>query len=233
MGKAGSDSPSGDKELLALAVFVGTKGRGSNLFALRDAIEAGRLAASIAVVIGTRAEAPALVRARAAGLSVRIVDPQTIHPEEYGAALLATLKDAGTDTIALAGFLRRVPPLVVQAFPHRIVNIHPSLLPLFGGKGMYGEHVHRAVLEYGVKVSGCTVHFVDEAYDTGPIIAQRSVPVWDTDTPETLAARILPLEHALLAESLQLLAEGRLTLNGRVVRVLTDAAAGGTESRMP
>lgn len=205
---------------LALAVFVGTKGRGSNLFALHEAIQAGRLAARIVAVVGTRADAPAIQRAEAAGLPTRIVDPRRTGEDGYEAALLAALQSAGADTIALAGFLRRIPSAVVQAFPQRIVNIHPSLLPLFGGKGMYGEHVHRAALEYGVKVSGCTVHFVDEAYDTGPIIAQRAVPVEEGDTPETLAARILPHEHALYAESLQLLAEGRLSLEGRIVRVV-------------
>ena len=203
---------------LSLAIFVGTRGRGSNLFALHEAIEKGRLAARIAAIVGTRGDAPAIDRAREAGLPVLIVDPKALG-DEYEYALLSALKDAGVDTIALAGFLRRVPSSVIQAFPQRIVNIHPSLLPLFGGKGMYGEYVHRAAIEYGVKVSGCTVHFVDEAYDTGPIIAQRTVPVLDGDTPEMLAARVLPLEHALFAESLQLLAEGRLKVEGRVVRV--------------
>jgi formyltetrahydrofolate-dependent phosphoribosylglycinamide formyltransferase len=207
---------------LSLAVFVGTRGRGSNLFALHQAIREGRLSAKIVAVAGTRADAPAMERAAEAGLPVLIVDPKALG-EDYEPSLLASLKDVGADTIVLAGFLRRIPSGVIQAFPQRIVNIHPSLLPLFGGKGMYGEHVHRAAIEYGVKVSGCTVHFVDEAYDTGPIIAQRPVPVLEGDTAETLAARILPLEHALFAESLQLLAEGRLKLDGRVVRVLEAA----------
>jgi phosphoribosylglycinamide formyltransferase-1 len=100
------------------------------------------------------------------------------------------------------------------------VNIHPALLPAFGGKGMYGEHVHRAVLDYGAKVSGCTVHFVDEDYDTGPVIAQRAVPVAENDTPETLAARILPHEHVALVDALSLLADGRLRVEGRRVVVL-------------
>ena len=203
---------------LSLAVFVGTRGRGSNLFALHEAMEQGRLAAKIVAVVGTRGDAPALERARDAGLPVLIVDPKSLG-DDYESALLSALKDAGADTIALAGFLRRVPSRIIQAYHSRIVNIHPSLLPLFGGVGMYGEHVHRAAIEYGVKVSGCTVHFVDEAYDTGPIITQRTVPVLEGDTAETLAARILPLEHALFAESLQLLAQGRLHLDGRIVRI--------------
>ncbi len=171
-------------------------------------------------MVGASDEAPAVVRARAEGLPVALVDPKEYGGgDEYGAALLVALRKAGADTVALAGYLRRVPSAVLGAFPHRVVNIHPALLPAFGGKGMYGAHVHRAVLEYGAKVSGCTVHFVDETYDTGPIIAQRTVAVEDDDTPETLAARILPLEHALLVESLQLLAERRLLVEGRRVRI--------------
>lgn len=213
---------------LALAVFVGTRGRGSNLMALHAAMREGRLAARIVLVIGSREEAPALQRAAEEGLPVAVVDPKACPggDTEYGARLLALLRDAGADTLALAGYLRRVPSAVVEAYRHRIVNIHPALLPAFGGKGMYGEHVHRAVLEYGAKLSGCTVHFVDEAYDTGPVIIQRTVPVLDSDTPADLAARILPQEHAAYVEALQLLAEGRLSVEGRIVRVKSGPQAG-------
>ena len=114
-----------------------------------------------------------------------------------------------------------------RSFSGRIINTHPAPLPRFGGKGMYGEHVHRAVLAYGAKVSGCTVHFVDEEYDTGPIIAQRAVEVADDDTPATLAARILPHEHAALVETLEWLAEGRLCVEGRRVRVRPPAGSAG------
>lgn len=205
--------------LLRLAVFVGTRGRGSNLMAIHEAARKGRLSAPVAVVIGARESAPALERARAEGLRTAVVNPKAMTEEEYGGALLSLLREAEVGAIALAGYLRRLPSPVVAAFRHRIVNIHPALLPAFGGQGMYGEHVHRAVLEYGAKVSGCTVHFVDEAYDTGPVILQRVVPVEEGDTPETLAARILPVEHAALVEALQLLAEGRLTVDGRIVRI--------------
>ncbi|MDX1934301.1 MAG: phosphoribosylglycinamide formyltransferase [Capsulimonadales bacterium] len=201
-----------------LAVFVGPRGRGSNLSALCTAISEGRLSARIVLVLGTKPDAPALLRAAEIGLPTLVVDPRG-DATEYGERLLGALAAAGADTIALAGYLRRLPSSVVGAFPHRIVNIHPSLLPAFGGQGMYGEHVHRAVLEYGAKVSGCTVHFVDESYDTGPIILQRAVPVEENDTPETLAARILPAEHRLFAEALQLLAAGRLRVEGRIVRI--------------
>jgi formyltetrahydrofolate-dependent phosphoribosylglycinamide formyltransferase len=178
------------------------------------------LAARIVAVVGSKDDAPALIRAREAGLPTYVVDPKR-HEDEtsYGDALLAVLRDARADTIALTGYLRRLPSAVVTAYLHRIVNSHPALLPSFGGKGMYGEHVQRAVLEHGVKVTGCTVHLVDETYDTGPIILQKAVPVEEGDTPETLAARILPHEHAAYTEALQLLAENRLTVEGRVVHI--------------
>jgi phosphoribosylglycinamide formyltransferase-1 len=213
-------NPAAPTKPLALAIFVGTRGRGSNLMALHAAAQEGRLSARVVAVIGSKEDAPALVRARETGLRTFVVDPKR-HEDDpgYGDALLAVLRNAGADTIALAGYLRRLPSAVVAAFRNRIVNIHPALLPAFGGKGMYGEHVHRAVLEHGVKVTGCTVHFVDEAYDSGPIILQKVVPVEESDTPETLASRILPYEHAAYVEALQLLAEGRLTVEGRVVHV--------------
>jgi phosphoribosylglycinamide formyltransferase-1 len=205
--------------LLSLAVFVGARGRGSNLMAIHEAARADRLAARIVLVVGGKAGAPALLRAAEAGLTTHVVDPKAGDEAAYADALLHALHAAGADTIALAGYMRRLPSSVVAAYRHRVLNTHPALLPAFGGKGMYGEHVHRAVLDYGVKMSGCTVHFVDEDYDTGPIIAQRCVPVRDDDTPETLAARILPEEHAAYVEALQWLAEGRLSVAGRVVRV--------------
>lgn len=205
---------------LNIAFFVGTRGRGTNMMSVQDAILAGRVPARIALVVGTRAEAPAILRAKEAGLPICVVDPKACGSDEaYADSLLVNLHRANVDAIALAGFMRRLPAPVVEAFRHRIINVHPALLPSFGGKGMYGEHVHRAVLEHGCKVSGCTVHFVDEAYDTGPIIVQHAVSVEEGDTPETLAARILPCEHAAYAEAIRLLAEGRLSVEGRVVHI--------------
>lgn len=205
---------------LSLAVFVGPRGRGSNLMALHAAAQEGRLSARIVAVISGRKDAPALIRAGESGIPTFVVDPKRYEEDEqYGAALRAILRDTGTEAIALAGYLRRLPSAIVEQYRNRIVNVHPALLPAFGGKGMYGHHVHHAVLEYGVKVSGCTVHFVDEAYDTGPIILQKVVPVEEGDTPETLAARVLTQEHAAYIEAIQLLAEGRLSVEGRVVRV--------------
>lgn len=187
--------------------------------AVHAALREGRLPGAVALVVGTRADAPALLRAREAGLAVAVIDPKAAGEEGYADALQRALSAAGVNAIALAGYLRRLPVSLVEAYRHRIVNTHPALLPAFGGKGMYGHHVHEAVLAYGVKVSGCTVHLVDEEYDTGPIICQRAVPVEEEDTPETLAARILPYEHAALVEALGLLAAGRLSVAGRAVRI--------------
>ena len=183
---------------------------------VHSAIEERRLAARIVGVIGSQADAPALVRAEEAGLPVRVLSPKKLG-EAYEAELLAELTALGADSLALAGYLRMLPQAVVARFRHRILNTHPALLPAFGGKGMYGHHVHEAVLAYGAKVSGCTVHFVDEEYDTGPAIVQRTVPVLDDDTPDSLAARILPEEHAALVEALSLLASGKLRVEGRRV----------------
>lgn len=202
-----------------LAVFVGTKGRGSNLMAIHDAIAAGRLDARIVAVVGTDSAAPALERARGAGLPVRVVPAKGRDAAGYADALVDALREAGADAIALAGYLRILPEAVVDGWRHRIVNIHPALLPAFGGKGMYGHHVHEAVIAYGAKVSGCTAHLVDRDYDTGPVILQRTVAVEDDDTPDILAARLLPVEHATFVEALQLLADGRLKVEGRRVLV--------------
>ena len=207
------------REPMRLAVLVGTKGRGSNLFALFEAIQQKRLAATLSIVIGSRADAPAIVRARDAGIPVAIVPVYKEDLARYEDELRDVLHRHNVDTIALAGYLRRLPPLVVADFAQRIVNIHPSLLPAFGGKGMYGEHVHRAVIEHGCKVSGCTVHLTDEGYDSGPIVLQRVVSVEENDTAETLAARILPHEHAALIDALILLADDRLIVEGRRVRI--------------
>jgi len=122
--------------------------------------------------------------------------------------------------VCLAGYMRKLSPLVISEYRWRIMNVHPALIPSFCGQGMYGHHVHEAVLGYGVKLSGVTVHFVDEGYDTGPIILQEAVPVEDGDTPDTLAARILPREHANYTRAIQLFAEGRLRVEGRWVRIL-------------
>lgn len=205
---------------IRIAVLVSGHGRGSNMAAIIDACQRGEIDGQVVLVIGTRSEAPALQRAAEKGVPTRVISPRNLSEEEYAQRLLHALNEAQVDIVCLAGYMRLLPLPVVQAYAGRVMNIHPALLPLFGGKGMYGEHVHRAVLESGMKVSGCTVHFVDEHYDTGPIIVQRCVPVEEDDTWETLAARVLVQEHQAYVQAVKLFAEGRLRIEGRRVRIL-------------
>lgn len=205
---------------IRIAVLVSGHGRGSNMAAIIDACQRGEIDGQVVLVIGTRSEAPALQRAAEKGVCTRVISPRNLSEEEYAQRLLHALDEARVDLVCLAGYMRLLPVPVVRAYAGRVMNIHPALLPLFGGKGMYGEHVHQAVLESGMKVSGCTVHFVDEHYDTGPIIVQRCVPVEDDDTWETLAARVLVQEHQAYVQAVKLFAEGRLRIEGRRVRVL-------------
>lgn len=205
---------------IRIAILVSGHGRGSNMAAIIDACQRGEIDGQVVQVIGTRSEAPALQRAAEKGVPTRVISPRNLSEEEYAQRLLQALGEAQTDLVCLAGYTRLLPVPVVQAYAGKVMNIHPALLPLFGGKGMYGEHVHRAVLESGMKVSGCTVHFVDEHYDTGPIIVQRCVPVEEDDTWETLAARVLVQEHQAYVQAVKLFAEGRLRIEGRRVRIL-------------
>jgi len=139
--------------------------------------------------------------------------------EDFLDTMLSALSNHGIEMIVLAGYMKKIPPEVVSQYSNRILNIHPALLPSFGGKGMFGHYVHEAVLETGCKVTGVTVHIVDEVYDRGPIVAQSCVPVHDDDTAETLAARVLRTEHRLYPEVLQLFAEGRVQVEGRKVTI--------------
>jgi len=203
--------------MFKIAILVsGAHGRGSTIQNLADACEDGRLPiAKIVRVVGTIADTPALIRAADRGLDVTVVAPKPA--ETYATRLLHALQDASVDAVCLAGFMRLVPSEVIAAFQGRILNIHPALLPSFGGKGMYGHYVHEAVVEYGVKVTGCTVHFVDGEYDNGPIVLQRPVPVRDDDTAESIGVRVLVAEHAAYPEAVRMLAEGRLKIKGRRV----------------
>lgn len=205
-----------------IAILVSGVSRGTNMQAIIEACQQGQLPDSAVVaVIGSRDDAPALHKARALGVPTAVVNPKEFpEPEMYGDALLWVLQKAQPDLICLAGYMRLLPAPVVAAYPMRIMNIHPALLPLFGGKGMYGLKVHQAVLESGMKVTGCTVHFVDYEYDTGPIILQRCISVQDDDTPETLAARLLPIEHQTYLEAIRLFLQGRLRVEGKRVRVV-------------
>jgi len=186
-------------------------GRGSNLQALIDAVADGRLAASIAVVISNREDAGGLERARRAGIETLTL-PHTGWPsrDDYDRALARELRARDVQLVCLAGFMRRIGRPLLEAFPAAILNIHPSLLPAFPGLD-----AQRQALEHGVRVSGATVHVVDDALDAGPIVAQRVVPVEDDDTPETLAARILEEEHRLYPEAVARVLDGGWTVAGR------------------
>lgn len=204
-------------------IYVGVlvSGQGTNLQAILDACAHGDVPAHVVVVVSNNPDAFALERARRAGVPAVFLDHRTFPSREAFEARLAEVLTAhGVELVCLAGFLRILSPWFVRQFAGRIMNIHPALLPAFGGKGMYGERVHQAVLEAGVKVSGCTVHFVDEVPDGGPIILQAVVPVHDDDTPVSLAARIAGQEHRIYPEAIRLFAEGRLQVEGRRVRVL-------------
>ncbi len=199
-----------------LAVGVLASGRGSNLQALLDAAARPGYPARVVIVIADRERAPALARAEAAGVPAVFLDPKGYEDRAaYDAALSERLERAGVELVCLAGFMRILGPAFVRAWRGRVMNIHPALLPAFPGL-----HAQRQALEYGVKVAGATVHFVDEGVDSGPIILQAAVPVEPDDTEETLSARILAEEHRLYPEAVRLYAEGRLEVEGRRVRVL-------------
>jgi phosphoribosylglycinamide formyltransferase-1 len=196
-------------------------GRGSNFEAIADSVRAGRLPAEIAVVISNRADAPGLESARRRGLNARLIPSKGRVREEHDLEVIAALKDAHVDLVCLAGYMRLLSPEFIRTFPNRILNIHPSLLPAFPGL-----EAQRQALEHGVKVSGCTVHFVDEHLDHGPIILQKTVPVLEGDDEQSLSARILEQEHFAYTEALRLLLEGEFEVQGRrVVRKKTSTEA--------
>jgi formyltetrahydrofolate-dependent phosphoribosylglycinamide formyltransferase len=200
---------------LRLAVLI--SGGGTTLRNLIDKITQQCLAAEIKLVVASRPQAPGLDYARQAGIPW-LVAPRSGYdqPEAFSQAIFQPCRDADVQLVVMGGFLKHV--LIPHDFVGRVMNIHPSLIPAFCGKGLYGERVHQAVLDYGVKVSGCTVHFVDDQYDHGPIILQRVVPVLDDDTRASLAARVFRQECEVYPEAIRLFAEGRLTLDGRHVR---------------
>lgn len=206
--------------ILNLAVLL--SGSGRTLENVQQAILAGRLSARVVVVVSSKSEAYGLVRARQHGLDAVAV-PRRDYPDlrAFNDAMHVVLARYSIDLVVLAGFLSlyQPPPALVG----RVMNVHPALLPAFGGQGLYGDRVHRAVLESGVKLSGCTVHFADACYDHGPIILQAAVPVYDDDTVESLAARVFAVECELYPQALQLYAEDRLRIAGRRVRILPAA----------
>jgi phosphoribosylglycinamide formyltransferase-1 len=203
-------------------VGVLISGRGSNLQALIDAVADGRLDASLALVICNRADAEGLERARRAGVEAICVSHQDWRSRnDYDHVLIGELQRRRVDVVCLAGFMRVLGPAMIAAFPNRILNVHPSLLPSFPG-----VNAQRQAFEHGVKVAGVTVHFVTGELDGGPIILQRAVPVLDSDTADTLAARILAEEHRAYPEALKIVLDGRWTLDGRrFVRLEGEASA--------
>ncbi len=214
------------KRTTPLRVAVLASGRGSNLQAVIDAIEAGAVQARIVAVISNKKDAVALERARKHGLPDLFVDPKPFagrpdSREAYDHALLEVLKQHEVELVLLAGYMKIVTAVLVNAYANRMMNIHPSLLPSFPGLD-----VQKKAIDWGCKLAGCTVHFVTEGVDEGPIILQAAVPILDGDTPETLAARILEQEHKIYPRAVQLFAEGRLRVEGRRV-VIADAKPNG------
>jgi phosphoribosylglycinamide formyltransferase-1 len=194
-----------------IAVLLG--GRGSNFEALADSAAAGRIPdAEIAIVVSNREGAAGLARAVERGIPARVIPSKGMEREAYDRLVVAALEDARVDLVCLAGFMRLLSPYFVAAYRGRILNIHPSLLPAFPGL-----EAQRQALEYGVKFTGCTVHFVDEFLDAGPIVAQAIVPIEAADTPETLSARILAEEHRIYTEAVRLILSGRFRIEGRRV----------------
>ena len=201
-----------------IAVFA--SGSGSDFQSVIDANEREKFC-EISLLVASKEGIYAIERAKKHGIDHIVRSKKDFSsPEAMFEDIIAELKKRGVDYIVLAGYLSMITPNFVRAFPDRIINIHPSLIPSFCGKGNYGLNVHRAALEYGVKISGLTVHFVDEQYDSGAIILQRAVEVKDDDTPETLQTRILEEEHRALPEAVRLLTTGKLKKEGRKVTVL-------------
>jgi formyltetrahydrofolate-dependent phosphoribosylglycinamide formyltransferase len=207
---------------LRLAVLISAGG--TTLQNLIDRIADGRLRAQIVRVVSSNAEVFGVERALRAGLPVSVVSRrQTGSRGEFSRQIFDLCRQDQAELACLAGFLQLI--TIPDDFQHRVMNVHPSLIPAFCGKGFYGHHVHEAVLAYGAKVSGCTVHFADNQYDHGPIILQRPVPVLDGDTPDTLAARVYGQECEAYPEAIRLFAEGRLRIEGRRVRIIDGQTA--------
>jgi len=204
--------------MIKLAVLA--SGEGTDLQSVIDASEKNEIDAKVVVVISDRENAFALERAKKHKIDAYFVDPKNKNREEHEKEVSEIIDNYNADLIVLAGYLRMLTPYFISKYRNKIINIHPALLPFFGGKGMYGGRVHKAVLDSGMKISGCSVHFVDETIDGGPIIIQKAVEIKDDDTAETLASRVLEEEHKILPKAIQLFAEKRLRIEGKKVRVL-------------
>ncbi len=198
-----------------IKIGVLVSGRGSNLQAMIDAVESRELDAAITIVVSDKAGAPALERAKKHRIETRVVDIKKFRDKaEYEKEIVKALKSSGVDLVCLAGYMKIVGHTLLKEFKWKMINIHPALLPSFPGL-----HAQRQALDYGAKISGCTVHFVDEGTDTGPVIMQVAVPVLEHDTEETLSERILEQEHRIYVQAIRLFSEGRLRVEGRIVRI--------------
>jgi phosphoribosylglycinamide formyltransferase 1 len=194
-----------------LAILV--SGRGSNMTAIIDACEQGRLEASVELVISNNADSLALILAKEKNIdTVHISSLKYSEPDALDVAMKESLDSHNIDFVLLAGFMKKIGPKTLSAYRGRIINIHPSLLPKFGGQGMFGLNVHQAVIEAGEKETGVTIHLVDEEYDKGAVLAQRVVDVDSEDSPESLAAKVLKVEHVLFAETIQKIIDGSIIL---------------------
>jgi phosphoribosylglycinamide formyltransferase 1 len=207
----------GQDKTVRLAVLA--SGGGTTLQNLLDRIGDGQLKAQVVLVVCNNADAFALNRAKAVGIETAVVSRKEFSSrQEFSLRIFDACRKARVDLVCLAGFLQLID--VPDDFLGRVMNIHPALIPAFCGEGYYGHHVHEAVLAFGAKISGCTVHFADNQYDHGPIILQRAVPVLDDDTPDSLAERVFREECAAYPEAINLFAQGRLRIEGRRVRIL-------------
>jgi len=224
------------KTIIPIRLAVLLSGNGTTLQNLLDRIADGRLQAQIALVVANRSDAFGLVRAERAGVPTAVIErKEYTSREEFGERIFALCREAGAELVCMAGFLQLLQ--IPDDFIGRVMNIHPALIPAFCGKGYYGHRVHEAALEYGVKVSGCTVHFADNVYDHGPIILQRTVPVLDDDTQDSLAARVFAQECEAYPEAIRLFADGKLKIEGRRVRIVglasREASLRASESSTP
>jgi len=203
---------------MALRCAVFASGGGSNFQALLDKKASGDLHVDFVLFIGNNSKAKSFNRARENNIPAMHLAPSHFEKETaYTETLMSALREHKVDLIILAGYMKKLPEKTVRTYQNKIINIHPGLLPAFGGKGMYGQRVHQAVLDYGAKVTGVTVHFVDEVYDNGPILLQRPVMVYDDDTAETLAKRVLPVEHDSYWQAIEAIAQGMIRIDGRKV----------------
>ena len=203
-----------------IRIGVLASGGGTNLQSIIDACERGEIDGDVAVVISNLPDAFALERARKHGIDAYCFPHEGVTREQHEADVIECLEQHKVNLVCLAGYLRMLTPVFIDKYTGRLMNTHPALLPSFGGKGMHGLKVHQAVLDYGCKVSGCTIHFVSLEVDGGPIILQKAVQVQENDTAEALQERVLKEEHKLFPRAIQLFAQGKLKIDGRRVRIL-------------